>query len=90
MASTEERVTALEFDLKQFRTETIKAYTDMAYEMTIVKGLEEDSIKRLAALRTEMQEFRVEVNNRFERLDTRIDGMVGQLALVLQKLDKDN
>jgi hypothetical protein len=90
MASTEERVTALEFDLKQFRTETIKAYTDMAYEMTIVKGLEEDSIKRLAALRTEMQEFRAEVNNRFERLDTRIDGMVGQLALVLQKLDKDN
>ena len=90
MASTEERVTALEFDLKQFRTETIKAYTDMAYEMTIVKGLEEDSIKRLAALRTEMQEFRAEINNRFERLDTRIDGMVGQLALVLQKLDKDN
>jgi|APFre7841882630_1041343.scaffolds.fasta_scaffold57157_1 hypothetical protein len=90
MASTEERVTALEFDLKQFRTETIKAYTDMAYEMTIVKGLEEDSIKRLAALRTEMQEFRAEVNNRFERLDTRIDGIVGQLALVLQKLDKGN
>jgi len=90
MAGTEERVTALEFDLKQFRTETIKAYTDMAYEMTIVKGLEEDSIKRLAALRTEMQEFRAEVNNRFERLDTRIDGIVGQLALVLQKLDKGN
>ena len=90
MASTEERVTALEFDLKQFRTETIKAYTDMAYEMTIVKGLEEDSIKRLAALRTEMQEFRAEVNNRSERLDTRIDGIVGQLALVLQKLDKGN
>ena len=90
MASTEERVTALEFDLKQFRTETIKAYTDMAYEMTIVKGLEEDSIKRLAALRTELQEFRAEVNNRFERLDTRIDGIVGQLALVLQKLDKGN
>ena len=90
MASTEERVSALEFDLKQFRTETIKAYTDMAYEMTIVKGLEEDSIKRLAALRTEMQEFRAEVNNRFERLDTRIDGIVGQLALVLQKLDKGN
>jgi hypothetical protein len=58
--------------------------------MTIVKGLEEDSIKRLAALRTEMQEFRAEVNNRFERLDTRIDGIVGQLALVLQKLDKGN
>ena len=90
MASTEERVTALEFDLKQFRTETIKAYTDMAYEMTIVKGLEEDSIKRLAALRTEMQEFRAEVNNRFERLDTGINGIVGQLALVLQKLDKGN
>lgn len=62
----------------------------MAYEMTIVKGLEEDSIKRFAALRTEMQEFRAEVNNRFERLDTRIDGIVGQLALVLQKLDKGN
>ena len=58
MASTEERVTAVEFDLKQFRTETVKAYTDMAYEMTIVKGLGEDSIKRLAALRTEVSEIK--------------------------------
>jgi len=56
MASTEERLSGLEFDLKQFRTETIRVYTDLVYEVTILKGLGEDSIKRLAALQREMHE----------------------------------
>jgi len=74
MPTQEERITTLEYDLKQFRTETVKAYTDMAFEMTMVKGLTEDAIKRLASLRTEM-------NERFNHVDT-------QLALILAKLDE--
>ena len=53
----------------------------MAYEMTIVKGLGEDSIKRLAELRREM-------NDRFDRVDARLSDLTSQLALVLQKLDE--
>ncbi len=61
MPTQDERIQTLEFDLKQFKTETLKAYTDMAYEMTILKGLGEDSIKRLAALERSM-------NQRFDAL----------------------
>ncbi|HVB25922.1 MAG TPA: hypothetical protein VNG51_28545 [Ktedonobacteraceae bacterium] len=68
METQEERLLIMEFDLKRFKTETIKAYGDMAYEMVIVKGLSEDSIRRLAKLSETMEK-------RFERVDTRLDGM---------------
>ncbi len=77
MATPEERLATLE----QFKTETMRAYTDMAYEVTILKGLGEDSIKRLAALERTM-------NQRFDAVDTRLDDITSQLALVLQKLDE--
>ncbi len=68
MATQEERLQTVEFDLKHFKTETIKAYGDMAYEMVIIKGLTEDSIKRLSRLTETMEK-------RFERVDIRLDGM---------------
>jgi hypothetical protein len=58
--------------LEQFRTETIKAYTDMAYEVTILKGLGEDSIKRLAALQREM-------NERFDKQDVMLQEILSRL-----------
>jgi hypothetical protein len=39
MPTQEERLTILEYDLKQYKTETIKAYGEMAIEMMMVKGL---------------------------------------------------
>ncbi len=50
MPTQEERLDTVEFNLRQFKTETIKAYGDMAFEMTIIKGLTEDAVQRLAAL----------------------------------------
>ena len=73
MPTQEERLTKLEFDLKQFKTETIKAYGDMAFEMTIVKGLTENAIGRLAALSDT-------VEKRFERVDIRLNAMDAHLA----------
>ena len=72
MPTQEERLTKLEFDLKQFKTETIKAYGDMAFEMTIVKGLTENAIGRLAALSDTIEK-------RFERLDIRLNAMDAHL-----------
>lgn len=72
MPTQEERLTKLEFDLRQFKTETIKAYGDMAFEMTIVKGLTENAIGRLAAL-SDM------IEKRFERVDIRLDAMDAHL-----------
>ena len=74
-------MTALEFDLKQFKTETIKAYGDMAFEMTIVKGLTENAIGRLAALSDTTEK-------RFERVDMRLDAMDAHLESMDKRLER--
>jgi len=76
----EERLTILEYDLKQYKTETIKAYGEMAIEMIMVKGLVEDAGKRLASLRTQIEQ-------RFERVDTRLDAMDAHLGSMETRLD---
>ena len=81
MPTQEERLTILEYDLKQYKTETIKAYGEMAVEMTMVKGLTEDAVKRLASLK-------VQIEQRFERVDTRLDSMDAHLAGMDTRLDR--
>jgi archaellum component FlaC len=87
MPTQEERLETLEDDLKQFKDETIKAYGEMAVEMTIVKGLTEDAVARLAALKDQIE-------HRFGRVDTRLDGIDahlrsidGRFARVATRLD---
>lgn len=75
MPTQEERLTILEYDLKQYKTETIKAYGEMAVEMTMVKGLTEDAVKRLASLKAQIEQ-------RFERVDTHLEGMNTRLDRV--------
>ena len=73
MPTQEERLETAEFNLRQFKTETVKVYQDMAFEMTIVKALTEDSIGRVAKLSETTQ-------RNFERIDTRLDGMDAHLV----------
>ncbi len=94
MPTQEERLETLDYDLKQFKTETVKAYGEMAVEMTIVKGLTEDAVKRLASLKDQIEhrfgriDTRLDgmdahlesMDGRFERVDTRLDGMDGRLS----------
>ena len=82
MPTQEERLTILEYDLKQYKTETIKAYGEMAIEMTMVKGLTEDAVKRLASLKTQIEQRFERVDARFERIDTRLDTMDSRLDRV--------
>ncbi len=81
MPTQEERLTILEYDLKQYKTETIKAYGEMAVEITMVKGLTEDSVKRLASLKAQIEQ-------RFERVDTRLDAMDAHLEGMNTHLDR--
>jgi chromosome segregation ATPase len=81
MPTQEERLTILEYDLKQYKTETIKVYGEMAIEMIMVKGLTEDAVKRLASLRTQVEQ-------RFERVDTRLDAMDAHLESIDTRLDQ--
>lgn len=85
MPTPDERIATLEFNLRQFKTETVKAYTELAYELTIIKGLGEDSIKRLAALHREMHE-RVGLID--ERLNQVYDEINAHTLLLHQILDR--
>ena len=75
MPTQEERLDALEFNVEQFKTETIKAYGEMAMQITLVKGLTEDAVKRLASLSDQMERRFERVDSRFERVGTRLDRM---------------
>ncbi len=81
MPTQEERLNILEYDLKQYKTETIKAYGELAIEMTMVKGLTEDAVKRLASLKAQIEQ-------RFERVDTRLEAMDAHLESMDTRLDR--
>lgn len=82
MPTQEERLTTVEYDLKQFKTETIKAYGDMAFEMTIIKGLTENAIGRLSTLSSTTEKH-------FERLDIRLDAMDAHLESMDKRLERE-
>ena len=79
MPTQEERLTILEYNLKQFKTETIKAYGDMALELVMVKGLTEDAVKRLASLKIDMDQQFERVSTRFDRLETMLTQILARL-----------
>ena len=81
MPTQEERLTILEYDLKQYKTETIKAYGEMAIETIMVRGLIEDAVKGLSSLRTQFEQ-------RFERVDARLDAMDAHLGSIDTRLDR--
>ena len=82
----EERLETVEYNLRQFKTETMRAYQDMAFEMTMIKGLTEDTIKRLAKLSDTMEKRFDAVDQRFERVDIRLDRVESMLAQILARL----
>ena len=76
MPTQEERLTTVEYNLKQFKTETVKAYQDIATELAMVKGLCVTSVERLMTLRTTLDEHTNILNNhttRLDRLETKAD-----------------
>jgi chromosome segregation ATPase len=79
MPTQEERLETVEYNLRQFKTETIRAYQDMAFEMTMIKGLIEDAIKRLATLRETVEKRFDAVDQRFSAIDQRLDRLETKL-----------
>ncbi len=54
----EERLQTVEYNLQQFKTETLKAYGELAMELIIIKGLTEDTVKRLVTMRQDFSELK--------------------------------
>ena len=80
MATTEERFASLE----SFRTETLFAYKDMALELVVVKGLGEDTIKRLSSLQRDVNAIRDDLQAVQETLSEHLS----LLNLILSRLDR--
>jgi hypothetical protein len=72
MPTQEERLETVEYGLKQFKTETIKAYGETAIELLMVKGLTEDAVKRLASLKTQIEQQSKQVNTQLEAIDAHL------------------
>jgi hypothetical protein len=96
MSTQEERLTIMEYNLKQFKTETIKAYGDMAYEMVIIKGLGEDSIKRLATVSRQIENMdgrlstiEHDLKSMKAQVDQRFDAIETMLTQILTRLPKN-
>src|SRR5258708_23570599 len=79
MPTEEERLETVEYGLRQFKNETIKAYQEMAIEITMVKGLTEDAVKRLMNLKVQMDQ-------RFSTIDTRFDSVDQRFSTVDTRL----
>ncbi len=75
MPTQEERLNIVEYDLKHFKTETIKAYGDMAMELVMVKGLTEEAVKRL-----------MNVGRTLDEHTTRLDRIEAMLTQILERL----
>jgi len=73
MPTQEERLETLEYGLKQYKTETIKAYGEMAMEISMVKGLAEDAVKRLMTLRTALDQRITEIKQDIHQLQMGFD-----------------
>jgi chromosome segregation ATPase len=82
MPTEEERLQIVEYDLNRFKTETVKAYSEMAVEFVILKGLTEDSLKRLRALREQIDQQSVTLGRRLDRLETRLDDHAKDIAQI--------
>jgi hypothetical protein len=81
MPTQEERLDTVEYNLRQFKTETIKAYQDMAFETTIIKGLAENAIGRLSTLSNATEKH-------FEHIDIRLDTMDAHLESIDKRLER--
>ena len=83
MPTQEERLETVEYGLKQFKTETIKAYLEMAMEVTMVKGLSEDSVKRLITMKSQ-------IDQRFDTLNQQMTDVKEDIVDLQIKFDQMN
>jgi len=86
MPTQEERVSALEFGLDQFKAEATTYYQEMAMQVTMTKGLTEDAVKRLMQLRIQMDKRFSSVDQQLAEAKQDLTGVKQDLTVVKQDL----
>jgi peptidoglycan hydrolase CwlO-like protein len=87
MPTQKERLQTLEFDLSRFKTETIKAYSETAIELVMVKGLTEDAVKRLTSLKSQIEQQAQQVHTHLEAIDAHLNYLQVKADKTEQRLD---
>ena len=82
MPTQEERLQLVEYNLEHFKSETIKAYSDMAMEFVMLKGLTLDGVKRIISLGRTADEHTILLNKQSERLD-RVETTLSEHTAIL-------
>ncbi|GCE17294.1 hypothetical protein [Dictyobacter kobayashii] len=88
MATQDERIGTLEYNLNQFKTETFKAYQDLTMETVMLKGLMEDSVKRSMIMRNQIASLEQNMNGRFEVVNNRIEMLEQTFNSRLDRIEK--
>jgi hypothetical protein len=77
MATSNDRIAQVEFNLNLFKTETVKAYGELASELLIVKVLSENTMRQIAELKAHL-----------DRIDIRLDAQDAHLMYLHEHTDK--
>ena len=83
MPTQEERLATVEQNLIQFKTETVRAYQDMAMQLTMLKGLTETTIGRLASMQWQ-------IDQRFNTIDIALNEHKALLTEILSRLPENS
>ena len=86
MPTQEERLGIVEYGLKQYKTETIKAYGEMAMELIMIKGLTEDSVRRLMTMERDMSQLKTTLGEHSAHLN-RLETTLGEHTTHLNRLE---
>ena len=81
MPTSDERLTTLEYNLDQFKTEATTYYQEMAMQVTMSKGLTEDAVKRLMQLR-------IQIDKRFNSTDQQLAEVKQDIGEHTARLDR--
>ncbi len=86
MPTQEERLGIVEYDLKQYKTETIKAYGETAMELIMIKVLTEDSVRRLMTMERDMSQLKTTLGEHTAHLN-RLETTLGEHTAHLNRLE---
>ena len=86
MPTQEERLETVEYGLKQYKTETIKAYQEIAMELIMIKGLAEDSAKRLMTMERDVSQLKTTLGDHTAYLN-QLETTLGEHTAHLNRLE---
>lgn len=88
MPTQEDRLTAVENELKRFKSESVKSYHDVVVDLAMVKAMALGAFDGLSGLRAQVTDFQLDVIKRFERQDRHFEAQDAHLNMHDKRFDE--